>query len=253
MKPAYRIWLEQQGYAAGTVQAQMHRAGRVEECYGDLDEHYERDQLRGVIGELKYSTGDERRNKPNPSKIPFNGNTRTNLASYRNAAERYCKFRRETRDGEGGSEVDSRRTGVGSEAIDERGQLIGLERDLQVALRRTIEQLEPGLEILDDGAERSVASGFIDITAMDAEGAIVVIELKAGTARQGAVAQILSYMGDIAEEEPDDKVRGILVAGDFDTKARAAARMVPALLLRAYRVNFEFKAIDSSPATDSDC
>ena len=248
MKPAYRNWLEQQGYAAGTVQAQMHRAGRVEECYGDLDEHYERDQLRSVIDELRYSTGDERRNKPNPSRIPFNGNTRTNLASYRNAAERYCKFRRETRDGGSGSEVDSRRAEPVVEAADERGQLVGLERDLQAALRRAIEQLEPGLEIIDDGAERSVASGFIDITAMDAEGAIVVIELKTGTARQGAVAQILSYMGDIAEEEPDDKVRGILVAGEFDTKARAAARMVPALLLRSYRVNFDFKAVDSPSA-----
>ena len=246
MKPAYRNWLEQQNHAVGTVQTQMNRAGRVEECYGDLDDHYGRDQLRRVIDELKYSTGDERRNKPNPSKIPFNGNTRTNLASYRNAAELYCKFRREMRNGENGSEVDSRRTEAVVEAADERGQLVGLERDLQAAMRRAIEHLEPGLEIIDDGAERSVASGFIDITAMDAQGAIVVIELKTGTARQGAVAQILSYMGDIAEEEPDDKVRGILVAGEFDAKARAAARMVPTLLLRSYRVNFEFKDVDSS-------
>ena len=56
MKSSIEAWLEQQGYAAGTVQAQMHRAGRVEDCYGDLDEHYDRDQLRSVIGELKYST-----------------------------------------------------------------------------------------------------------------------------------------------------------------------------------------------------
>ena len=59
----------------------MHRAGRVEECYGNLDEHYDRDRLRVVIDELKYSTDDERRNKPNPSKIPFNGNTRSNSKS----------------------------------------------------------------------------------------------------------------------------------------------------------------------------
>ena len=89
MKSTYQHWLEQRGYADGTVQAQMHRAGRVEECYGDLDEHYDRDQLRSVIDELKYSAEDERRNKPNPSKIPFNGNIRNNLASYRNATERY--------------------------------------------------------------------------------------------------------------------------------------------------------------------
>ena len=238
MKSTYKNWLEQQGYAAGTVQAQMHRAGRVEECYGDLDEHYDQDRLRSVIDELTYSTEDERRNKPNPSKIPFNGNTRNNLASYRNAAERYCKFRRETQGEENGPGVD------GPE--DEHGQLVGLERDLQAALRRAIEQLEPGLEIIDDGAERSVASGFIDITAKDAEGTIVVVELKTGTARQGAVAQLLSYMGDIADEELDERVLGILVAGDFDKKARAAARVVPTLSLRSYRVNFEFRAVDTA-------
>ena len=94
-------------------------------------------------------------------------------------------------------------------------------------MRRAIEQLEPGLEIVDDGAERSVSSGLIDITAQDGQGAIVVIELKSGTARQGAVAQVLSYMGDITDDEPDREVRGILVAGDFDKKARAAARVVP--------------------------
>ena len=210
MKNFYKNWLEQQGYAPGTVQTQMHRAGRVEECYGNLDEHYDSDQLRRVIDELNYSTDDERKNKPNPSKIPFNGNTRNNLATYRNAVERYCKFRRETQDEDNGSPQGG--AGLNESAAD-RGQLIGLERDLQAALRRAIEQLEPGLEVIDDGAERSVASGFIDITAKDARGAIVVVELKTGTARQGAVAQVLSYMGDIADEEPDLAVRGILVAG----------------------------------------
>lgn len=241
MKSTYRSWLEQQSYAAGTIQAQMHRAGRVEEHYGDLDEHYDRDQLQGVIGELKYSTADERSNKPNPSRIPFNGNTRNNLASYRHAVESYCKFRRETQDNDVGPIPGRGRI----ETADDRGQLVGLERDLQSALRRAIEQLEPGLEIIDDGAERSVASGFIDITARDARGAIVVVELKTGTARQGAVAQVLSYMGDIAEEEPDQTVRGLLVAGDFDKKARSAARVLPndVLSLRSYRVRFEFEDV----------
>ncbi len=246
MKSTYQHWLEQRSYADGTVEAQMHRAGRVEECYGDLDEHYDRDQLRSVIDELKYSAEDERRNKPNPSKIPFNGNIRNNLASYRNATERYCKFRRETVDDENISGISSLPTTDVEEAINEHGQLIGLERDLQTALRHTIEQLEPGLEIIDDGAERLVSSGFIDITARDAGGSIVVIELKTGTARQKAVAQVLSYMGDVADEEPDAEVRGILVAGDFDKKARAAARVVPTLSLRAYRVNFEFTNADGA-------
>lgn len=243
MRAAYRDWLEHQGYAGNTIQAQLHRAGRVEDCYGDLDEQYEKDHLESVISELRYSTEDARRLKPNPSKIPFEGDIRNNLASYRNAVERYCKFRREEGD-EGdpsvyeGLSADNRSSGE-----EERGQLIGLERDMQMALRQAIEQLEPGLVIIDDGAERSVPSGFIDITAQDASGAIVVIELKTGTARRNDVAQILSYMGDIVEEEPDSSVRAILVAGDFDKKARAAARMVPNLSLRKYLVHFEFSEI----------
>ncbi len=244
MRSSYKDWLNREGLAARTVQARMQRAGRVEEYYGDLDEHYDRDQLQRVMGELKYSAADERSNKPNPSKIPLKGDTRKNLDSYRRALERYCKFRRETQD-EGTSTTIQ--VNGGTESADDR-QLVGLERDLQAALRRAIDQLEPGLEIIDDGAERSVTSGFVDITARDERGAIVVIELKAGTARQAAVAQVLSYMGDIAEEEPDQTVRGLLVAGHFDKRARSAARMLPnhVLSLRTYRVRFEFMDVDEA-------
>ena len=126
-------------------------------------------------------------------------------------------------------------------AIEESiGQRVGLERDMQAALRRAIEQLEAGLVIVDGGAERSVESGRIDITARDSDGATVVIELKAGAAWQAAVAQILTYMGDVVLEEPDAVVRGILVASTFYKKAVAAARMAPSLSLKAYSVKFQF-------------
>ena len=243
MRPKYREWLEQQRYSDGAVRTQISRAEKVEECYGDLDRHYEDDRLQSVISELKYSKEDERQNKPNPSKIHFKGDIRNNLASYRSATNLYRRFRDETSgDGSGDSEVKN-------EEIADNSRLIGLERDMQAALRSSIEQLEPGLEIIDDGAERSVSSGFIDITAKDADGKIVVIELKTGIARQKAVAQILSYMGDIAEEEEGTATRGILVAADFDTKAQAAARVVPTLSLRSYRVNFEFTDADGTPRT----
>jgi endonuclease len=81
---------------------------------------------------------------------------------------------------------------------------------MQAALRVDISQLEPGLMIIDDGAERSVDSGFIEITARDASGATVIIELKAGPAGQRAVAQILTYMGDVAAAQESGIVRGIL-------------------------------------------
>jgi hypothetical protein len=240
MRNTYSERLKQEGLADNTVAAQLHRAGRVEECYGDLDDQYDKDQLNNVISELRYSVVDGRANKPNPSKIPFNGDIRSNHSSYKNAVERYCKFRREI-DEDGYSDPTQEATAINNSMNDiETSQLIGLERDMQTVLRRSIEQLEDGLVIIDDCAERSVPSGFIDITAEDTAGSIVVIELKTGTARQRAVAQILSYMGDIDEEESDQAVRGILVAGDFDQKARSAARMVPNLLLKKYKITFEF-------------
>jgi hypothetical protein len=240
MKVGYRQWLEQQKYQPGTISAQMHRAGRVEEHYGDLDEHYTRDRMASLIEALCYSTDDKRRDRPNPSKIPFEGDIRSNLASYRDAVKRYRKFRDFSEDGADIPAQERMQPESAATAGEEPGQRIGLERDMQAALKLGIEQLEPGLTIIDDGAERSVDSGFIDITARDASGVTVIIELKAGAAGQRAIAQILSYMGDVAAEEDRVKVRGILVASGFDAKAKAAARIVPNLILRKYSVRFFF-------------
>lgn len=241
MRPAYRSWLEAQKYSQNTVSAQVHRAHRVEQCYGDLDEHYSKDRMEGLIAELRYTAEDARRNRPNETKIPFEGNISSNLASYRDAVKRYRRFR--DTGGEQATEAPSApSTGIEEESLsdDGLGRQFGFERDMQAALRAEIGQLEDGLEIADDGAERSVESGFIDITARDRSGATVVIELKTGTAGQRAVAQILSYMGDVATEDEGRQVRGILVAGDFDAKAKSAARMVPSLVLRKYSVRFTF-------------
>ena len=240
MKEAYRYWLEQQKYDAGTIHAQLYRAERVEECHGNLDDHYATDRMAGLIQTLRYSADDKRHNRPNPSKIPFDGDIYNNLASYRNAVERYRKFRDAGDDGTETPDMAEVQSRVAAIVQEEVGQRISLERDMQAALRIEIEQLEAGLTVIDDGAERSVNSGFIDITARDVSDATVVIELKAGPAGQRAVAQILSYMGDVAAEEEGGTVRGILVASAFDSKAKAAAKMVPHLILRKYSIRFLF-------------
>jgi hypothetical protein len=124
-------------------------------------------------------------------------------------SKRYRKFRDADGDTVDTPETEEVRADLVAKVGEEVGQRIGLERDMQAALRIEINQLEPGLTIIDDGAERSVDSGFIDITARDVSGTTVVIELKAGPAGQRAVAQILSYMGDVAAEEETGNVRGI--------------------------------------------
>jgi hypothetical protein len=125
-----------------------------------------------------------------------------------------------------------------AEAID---ATFGLERDLQLALRKHIDQLEPGLKIADEGKEQIVESGRIDITAKDANGTTVVIELKAGPADRETVAQVLAYMGDMMVTKKS--VRGILVAGEFPARTVAAARAVPNLQLKKYSFRFSFESV----------
>ena len=236
----YRAWLKQRNLAQSSIGTYVSDARRVEKHYGDLDELYAKDRLGGVLRALQYSADDERRNMPNPSKILIEGNINRNLSAYRATVSKYRDYR-EADAASADADLDTPQ----DEEAGGQARLIGLERDLQAALRDNIEQLEQGLAIIDGNAERSVDSGFIDITARSTDGSIVVIELKTGTARREAIAQILSYMGDVADEE-STQVRGILVAGDFDKKARAAARVVPTLALRSYRVKFEFADAEGS-------
>ncbi|MDD2666238.1 MAG: endonuclease NucS [Methanocellales archaeon] len=128
------------------------------------------------------------------------------------------------------------------EVIDAMETTFGLERDLQIALRSNIQQLEQGLKIIDEGKELTTEAGRIDITAEDQQGAIVVIELKAGSANPDCVAQILSYMGALREKE-QRPIRGILVAGDFPPRVVFAARAVPNLQLRKYTFRFSFEEV----------
>ena len=237
MRQDYPQWLAEQKYAEGTQTAQIHRVKKVEEHYGDLEERFTNNTYQDVINSLQYSTADERENKPNPSKISFNGNIRNNLQSYKNAAVRYRKFLsgddfREIPAETSRASSDSK---IKSELIDQK---FSLERDMQAMLRQNIKSLDQNLVVIDDGAERSVDSGLIDITCKDGN-SVVAVELKAGKADSRAIGQILGYMGDLQEEE-GSPVRGILVAHDFDKRTRAAARIVPNLELKKYSIEFKF-------------
>ena len=119
----------------------------------------------------------------------------------------------------------------------------GLERELQDALRTNIHQLEDGLVIAEGGVEHQVDAGRIDIVATDAQGRLVVIELKAGTAQPDSVTQLLAYMGTVGNPQ-NRPVRGILVAHDFASRVRYAARAVPNITLRSYSFRFAFSDIE---------
>ena len=226
--------------SGSTQRTKLSELRRVEAEYGDVDEHYDRDELQSVIDTLTYSSEDERNNAPNPSKFQIDGNIRNNLASYKSAVQKYVRFRQDV-------ELEAARPAIDSQFLDDIAQdterTFSLERDLQSALRKSIGQLEAGLVIADGGTEKSVPSGRIDIFATDANGCPVVIELKAVPAKRDAIAQVLAYMGDIQEHSPK-AVRGFLVAPSFDSKAMSAARVVPTLTLMTYSFNFSFEALN---------
>ncbi|TPK96988.1 MULTISPECIES: endonuclease NucS domain-containing protein [unclassified Mesorhizobium] len=86
---------------------------------------------------------------------------------------------------------------------------------------------------------------FRDITAVDAKGRHVVIELKAKKATKEALAQILAYMGEVVvtKELPLAQIRGILIAPDFQERAVLAARVTPNVTLMRYRMPLAFELV----------
>jgi len=92
MRPDYASWLRAQGYAEPTVTAQLHRAGRVEAAYGDLERHNRNDRLNGILQSLAYTADDKAAARPNPTLIPIQGDLVSNLATYRDAVRRYANF-----------------------------------------------------------------------------------------------------------------------------------------------------------------
>lgn len=116
-----------------------------------------------------------------------------------------------------------------------RERVFRYESELQAALRRELNLVEPGLVEADGGRERIVATGRIDITARDSSGGYVVIELKAGPCPNGALEQVLAYSSDL-ETETGTPCRAVLVASEFSERQRAAARRAQGVILFTYEV-----------------
>ncbi len=235
----FEEWLKTQEYAANTIASQLSRIDRIRRAYPDIDEQFEHDAFANLQREFAYSRRDEQNGRPNPTRLSIDGNVYHSLSTYRSTLGRYQRYKQ----GPSVSPLLVQEPGPRDADENPPDAWPGFERHMQRALRLNIGQLEVNMQADDEGVERRVDSGFIDITARDANGCLVVIELKTGVAGQRAVAQILSYMGDIASEEDTTEIRGMLVAYDFDHKAKAAAKMVPTLELVKYGFRFEFGKI----------
>ncbi len=233
----FKQWLESEGkinfYLSGN-----RRIENDEDI--DLDKEFQENNLERLLQLYAYSKADEKANRRNPTRLGIeDGASIYNvLTIHRSALRQYRRFCLSEGDApiqeipDSSSDTDIEPT--------ETGATFGLEADLQDAIRENITQLESGLEIIDNGVERKVTSGFIDILAKDSNGTFVVIELKAGKARDAVIAQTLGYMGDIAQAE-NQPVRGIIVAGDFNQRVRSASKAIPNLDLNSYSYTFDFK------------
>ena len=84
--------------------------------------------------------------------------------------------------------------------------------------------------------------GFIDILAKDKKTKnYVVIELKKNQTSDDTIGQLLRYMGWIKKNKKDDGVKGVIVAGQFDTKLDHAKSMIPNSEVFLYEVDFKLK------------
>jgi hypothetical protein len=122
---------------------------------------------------------------------------------------------------------------------------LSMEKDLETFLINNIISLDPTLLLTKTGKRQiTVPSGRIDILAKDKEGFDVIIELKAGEAKDGSLTQLLAYMNDLISESNSGKVRGILVAHEFSDKLKKASKLVSGICLKRYNVSFNFEAIE---------
>jgi len=94
--------------------------------------------------------------------------------------------------------------------------LFGSERELSDQLMQDLSFLEPGLKPLNQ--EEVFRKGVVDILAEDAEGRLVVIELKRRQADYNAVMQLKRYMQQV-EKIKGRETRGLLVAPSIGKNA----------------------------------
>lgn len=113
-----------------------------------------------------------------------------------------------------------------------------LERDLEDQIVSHLERLEPGLTLVS--RQETIEVGRLDLLAKDREGRLVIIELKAGEAKDSAIGQIARYIGWLAHRDKQAP-RAILVAGAFSDEVCYAAKAIPGLRLVTYRVQFNFE------------
>ncbi len=92
------------------------------------------------------------------------------------------------------------------------------------------------------GQQYPTDTGPMDILAIKKDKTeLLVVELKKGRASDGVVGQTLRYMGYAAQElvEPNQKVRGVIIALEDDQRIRRALAVTPNIEFYRYQISFK--------------
>jgi len=197
---------------------------RIDRAIGGLDEKIQKDGIDSVLSW---------------SKTTNVGPFETYPSHARSVVKRYIQFVLSSR-----SDDDEDEDNVLGEDEESpaSGLVFRLEREMQAAVRKQLEMLEPGLNEADGGSEIALPTGRPDIVAEDENGTLVVIELKAGACPSGALEQVLGYAEALSEDR-GKPVRAYLVASEFSDRIRAAAKRVRDLELRTYEFSMQFHSV----------
>ena len=116
------------------------------------------------------------------------------------------------------------------------------ESDLRDFLARNLAIIEPGLQLYEEegitGVEFPVGGRFADLLGVDAQGRLVVIELKVSRGYDRVIGQLLRYMAWISEHQAESGqgVRGIIVAREISDDLRLACSSIPDVELYEYEL-----------------
>ena len=129
------------------------------------------------------------------------------------------------------------------------------ESDLRNYLAKNLPIIEPGLTLYHDegitGIEFPVGGRFIDILAVDANGALVVIELKVSRGYDRVVGQLMRYIAwiQINQAEPGQLVRGIIVAREISEDLLLACSLLPSVQLFEYELSLKLNPVSTGSST----
>lgn len=137
--------------------------------------------------------------------------------------------------------VETDPEGIETEVEESIEASVSLEKDLHSYLAARVSEIEAGLSLVENGIEYQTEAGRIDLLVRDSSNHLVVIELKAGKAKDNALGQLLGYIGCLSATESN--VRGILIASGFDSRVVFAARGLSNVKLVKYQLSFNLQEI----------